>query len=156
MSAWADLERWRGLLDGDGCPICASIRRDGACRETIAELEAGFVTTRPEQPVRGYRCLVLKRHVVELQDLEIAEAEGFMRDTRAVSGALQGVTGAVKTNVEIHGNTIPHLHAHFFPRYVGDRFEGGPIDPQGTEPIRLRTDEFEGFVAALRAALEEA
>ena len=156
MSAWADPAEWRGLLDGEGCPICASIRSDGGCWRAIAELEAGFVTTQPEQPVHGYCCLVLRRHAVELQDLEIAEAETFMRDMRAVSGALQGVTECVKMNVEIHGNTIPHLHAHFFPRYVGDRFEGGPIDPQGTEPIQLRTDEFEGFVAALRVALEEA
>ena len=156
MSKWTDPAEWRGLLDGDRCPICASIRSDGVCQGTIVELEAGFVTTPPEQPVRGYCCLVLKRHAVELQDLEITEAEDFMRDMRAVSGALQSVTGAVKMNVEIHGNTIPHLHAHFFPRYVGDRFEGGPIDPQGTEPIQLRTDEFEGFVAALRAALEVA
>lgn len=153
MSAWADPEKWRGLISGEGCPICASIRDEGACQGTIAELEAGYVTTQPEQPVRGYCCLVLKRHAVELQDLEIAEAEGFMRDMRTVSGVLQGATGAVKMNVEIHGNTIPHLHAHFFPRYAGDRFEGRPMDPQGTEPIQLHPDEFEGFVAVLRAAL---
>ncbi|QIN82386.1 HIT domain-containing protein [Rubrobacter tropicus] len=151
MGKWTDSEEWGKLLSGDGCPICLEGKPPGA----IAELETGYLTTQPEQPLHGYCCLVLRRHAVELQDLEIAEAEGFMRDMRAVSGALQGVTGAVKMNVEIHGNTIPHLHAHFFPRYAGDRFEGGPIDPQGTEPIRLRPDEFEVFVAGLRAALEE-
>ena len=39
-------------------------------------------------------------------------------------------------NVEIHGNTIPHLHTHIFPRYPGDPFEGKPIDP------RLRASDF--------------
>jgi hypothetical protein len=33
-----------------------------------------------------------------------------------------------KMNYEIHGNTIPHLHMHLFPRFDGDPFEGGPID----------------------------
>jgi hypothetical protein len=38
-----------------------------------------------------------------------------MGDMRRVSRALKDVTGAVKTNLDIHGNTLPHLHAHFFP-----------------------------------------
>ena len=150
MSKWTEPEEWEKLRGGEGCPICLG----GGPSGVIVELETGCLTTRPEQPVRGYCCLVLKRHAVELQDLGTAEAEGFMRDMRAVSGALQGVTGAVKMNVEIHGNTIPHLHAHFFPRYVGDRFEGRPIDPQGTAPIHLGRDEFERFVNGLRAALD--
>jgi diadenosine tetraphosphate (Ap4A) HIT family hydrolase len=42
----------------------------------------------------------------------------------------------VKLNLEIHGNTLPHLHVHVFPRYIGDRFERGPIDPsQVSEPV---------------------
>ena len=32
-------------------------------------------------------------------------------------------SGATKMNYEVHGNTIPHLHMHFFPRYAGDPFE---------------------------------
>jgi diadenosine tetraphosphate (Ap4A) HIT family hydrolase len=48
-----------------------------------------------------------------------------------VSRSVQAVTGAVKLNYEIHGNTIPHLHIHVYPRFVGDPFEGGPIDPRG-------------------------
>lgn len=36
----------------------------------------------------------------------------------------------VKMNYEIHGNSIPHLHMHFFPRYRGDQFEGQPINPR--------------------------
>ena len=98
---------------------------------------------------------MLKRHAVELHDLQRTEATALMEDTRAVSGALQRVTGAVKINREIHGNTIPHLHAHFYPRYVGDRFENGPIDWRDPWPPVLPPDEFRGFVAGLRAALAE-
>ena len=30
-------------------------------------------------------------------------------------------------NYEIHGNSIPHLHLHLYPRFPGDPFEGRPI-----------------------------
>jgi diadenosine tetraphosphate (Ap4A) HIT family hydrolase len=101
-------------------------------------------------PVRGYCCLVLKRHVVELHDLSDYEALALMR---GVSRALKDVTDAIKLNMEIHGNTIPHLHAHFFPRYRGDRFEGGPIDPRQDAGSTYDLGEFQRFVNALRSGL---
>ena len=35
---------------------------------------------------------------------------------------------AVKLNYEIHGNTLPHLHMHLFPRQPDDEFVGRPVD----------------------------
>jgi diadenosine tetraphosphate (Ap4A) HIT family hydrolase len=87
-------------------------------------------------PVRGYACLVSRTHAVELHELPGATANAFMRDARRVSSALLAATGAVKLNYEIHGNSLPHLHMHFFPRYRGDRFEGQPIDPRlAVQPV---------------------
>lgn len=120
----------------------------------IAELEAGHLTTKPDQPVYGYCCLVLKRHAIELHELGEPEAVSFMRDMRRVSCALQSVTGAVKVNLELHGNTIPHLHVHFYPRYVGDRFDGRPIDPSESALV-LDPEELDGFGAELQTALHE-
>ena len=53
-----------------------------------------------------------------------------MRDLQRVSEVVQEITGAVKLIYEIHGNTIPHLHVHLFPRYKGDLFENRPINPR--------------------------
>jgi diadenosine tetraphosphate (Ap4A) HIT family hydrolase len=48
----------------------------------------------------------------------------------------------VKVNYEIHGNTVPHLHAHVYARFRGDRFIGGPIDNR-LEPVdNVPLDEF--------------
>jgi len=103
-------------------------------------------------PVRGYVCLVSQIHAVELYDLPEASASAFMRDARRVSLAVASVTGAVKINYEIHGNTIPHLHMHFFPRYRGDQFEGGPNPRLAVRPA-YASGEFErsrdAFVIAL-------
>jgi diadenosine tetraphosphate (Ap4A) HIT family hydrolase len=55
----------------------------------------------------------------------------------------------VKLNYEIHGNTLPHLHMHFFPRYAGDQFEGRAI-----EPARVRQQVYAvGQFAELRGRL---
>lgn len=68
--------------------------------------------------MRGYCCLVFRRHAVELHDLTADEGAAFMRDIQRVSRALKPLTGAVKLNYEVHGNSLPHLHMHFFPRHV--------------------------------------
>ena len=78
-----------------------------------------------------------------------------MRDLRRVAAALQEITGAVKLNYEIHGNTIPHLHVHLFPRYKGDAFEDGPINTKLTRQSPYRDREFETFKRTLQARLSE-
>jgi len=122
-------------------------------------LGASYLTTERDTHFRGYCCLVLKRHAVELHDLGNAEAASLMDDMRRTSRALQEVTGAVKVNVDIHGNTLPHLHVHFIPRYLGDPYEDGPIDfrlAQDTREFTLSPEEFRRFVGELRAAVEAA
>ena len=86
--------------------------------------------------MRGYAWLPVRRHVIELHDLTEAEGAALMRDIRRVSRAIAAATGAVKLNIELHGNTVPHLHLHVFPRYPGDPFEGAPLNPKAiTTPV---------------------
>ena len=84
----------------------------------------------------GYVCLVSRVHVIELHELSATQAETFMSDIQKVSKSLAVVAASVKLNYEIHGNTLPHLHMHFFPRYRGDPFEGRAIEPRRvTQPV---------------------
>jgi diadenosine tetraphosphate (Ap4A) HIT family hydrolase len=94
----------------------------------VAKLEGSWVTMQEAAPVPGYVCLVSQIHAVDLHDLLEPAAFGFIRDARKVSMAVASVTGAMKMNYEIHGDSIPHLHMHFVPRYRGDEFEGQPIN----------------------------
>jgi diadenosine tetraphosphate (Ap4A) HIT family hydrolase len=93
-------------------------------------------------PVRGYVCLVSQIHAVDLHDLPATAAAAFMRDARLTSMVLSAITGAVKLNYEIHGNSLPHLHMHFFPRYPGDQFDGQPINPKLTIQPVYGSEEF--------------
>ena len=141
--SWSDPDRWVALREGPGCPVCTEGPRD-----VVAELVASWVTLPPATPVRGYVCLVAKRHVVEPFELPMDERIAFWEDVNRVAAAVDRDLAPVKLNYEIHGNTLPHLHLHLFPRQRGDRFEGRPID--GSEG-QARTDE---EIATLRAALE--
>jgi diadenosine tetraphosphate (Ap4A) HIT family hydrolase len=150
MSLWNDPERWAALCSGAACPICLR----GEPLDVVAKLEASWVTMQEAAPVPGYVCLVSQTHVVELHDLPEAAASAFMRDARKVSKAVAAATGAVKLNYEIHGNTLPHLHMHFFPRYRGDQFEGQPINPRVvTQPV-YAPGEFQRIRATFLAALD--
>jgi diadenosine tetraphosphate (Ap4A) HIT family hydrolase len=149
MSTWNDLDRWAALRSGAACPICLR----GWPLDIVAKLETSWVTMQESAPIRGYACLVSQAHVVELHDLPETAAMDFMRDVRRVSKALMDTTGAVKLNYEIHGNTIPHLHMHFFPRYRGDRFEGQPVNPRlVVEPVYV-AGEFQKIREAFLFAL---
>jgi diadenosine tetraphosphate (Ap4A) HIT family hydrolase len=125
----------------------------GEPTHVIAEVEGCWLTmdeaSAPALP--GTCALFHQRHAVELHELSAAEAAAFIAAVQRVAALLQEATGAVKINYEVHGNTIPHLHMHFFPRYRGDPFEGGPVDPRiGGSPDDL------GRHLAIRRKLIEA
>jgi diadenosine tetraphosphate (Ap4A) HIT family hydrolase len=150
MSKWTNPEEWKGLLSGEGCPIC----RDGKPTNIIAELNFCFLVAGEETPLKGSCALFFKRHAVELYELSSEEAAGFISDVQQVSKAIHEVTDAVKINYEIHGNTIPHLHLHLFPRYLGDPFENGPINPRIPD-CAYAPGEFSVFVEKLQFALKK-
>jgi diadenosine tetraphosphate (Ap4A) HIT family hydrolase len=149
MSQWRDPVMWKRLCGGEVCVIC----RRGQPNGILTELETSWVTVNEDAPMHGYACLVFRRHVVDLHDLSESEGTGFMRDVRRLSAAVHAVTGAAKLNYEVHGNTIPHLHMHVYPRYAGDPFEGGPIDAKLVRQPVYRPGAFAVFRTRLLEAL---
>lgn len=127
------------------CVICLQ----GRPLDVIADLPTVWVSAPPRAPLPGYLCVVAKRHVEEPFDLEQPELTAFWTEAMSVAAALHKLLRPSKMNYEIHGNTIPHLHLHLYPRYSGDPFEGRPID--GGQALVQRTPE---DIAGLKAALE--
>jgi diadenosine tetraphosphate (Ap4A) HIT family hydrolase/SAM-dependent methyltransferase len=107
-----------------------------------------WVTAPRRTPIAGYLALVSRRHVVEPFDLPPDQRAAFWEDVNRVAAAVAERLRPTKLNYEIHGNTIPHLHVHLFPRWIGDRFEGRPIDP------RQAIDRSDAETRELRTALE--
>jgi len=128
------------------CPICEG----GGPTDVVAELPATWATAPAIAALPGYVCVVSKHHVVEPYELSAEGRIQFWNDCLAVAQALAAALLPVKMNYEIHGNTIPHLHMHLYPRYAGDPYEGRAIDGSA----RFMRDAAE--VGRLRRALAAA
>jgi diadenosine tetraphosphate (Ap4A) HIT family hydrolase len=126
------------------CVIC----REGAPLDVIAELATIWVTAPSRAPLPGYACVVAKRHVAEPFELVEPELTAFWTESMAVAAALNELLRPSKMNYEIHGNTIPHLHLHLFPRFLGDPFQSRPIDGCNRDFQRSPED-----IARLQAAV---
>ncbi len=117
-----DPEVWNWLCSPEGCPHCNDSERAG----TVAETDQIWVNVWPEAVLPGYVCVFSKRHVIEPFDLSEAEQARFFLDCMAVARGVSSATNPAKMNYEIHGNTVPHLHMHLFPRTADDVYVGFP------------------------------
>lgn len=115
-------------MNARACLICSHPGRRPD--DVVANLTVAWVTAGTNAPLPGYACVVAKRHVVEPYELAERERAAFWEDCMTAARGLADLLQPAKMNYEIHGNTIPHLHMHLHPRFVGDPYEGRPIDNQ--------------------------
>ncbi|HEY1828300.1 MAG TPA: HIT domain-containing protein [Acidimicrobiales bacterium] len=121
---WSDdPDAWHQLCRPEGCPMCGE---DPHPEWLLAETDICRISAWSEAVLPGYACVLCTRHVVEPFDLAEDEQARFFTDAMAAARALANLFGAVKMNYEIHGNTVPHLHMHLFPRQPGDVYVGFP------------------------------
>lgn len=148
-AAWADPKHWRDVCSPAGCPICQA----GEPRDVIAESSSTWVTAGREAQLPGYACVVSKHHVVEPFELHASDRAAFWEEAMNAARTLAELTGAVKMNYGIHGNVIPHLHLHLWPRLATDPYDVGGIPSPGVTFART-DDELERMAVALRATYE--
>ncbi|HSP05251.1 MAG TPA: VOC family protein [Acidimicrobiales bacterium] len=144
-TVWSDPAAWAARRTPAGCAIC----RAGRPHSVLAALETCWVTGALEAPLPGYVCVVARGHHNEPFEMAPDQQARFWQEAMAVAAAVAGVVQPVKVNYEIHGNTLPHLHLHVFPRQVDDPFVGGPIDPRRSSYVRTDA-ELEALASAVR------
>jgi diadenosine tetraphosphate (Ap4A) HIT family hydrolase len=148
-AAWNDPAAWSSLRDGSSCPICVR----GLPLDVVAEASATWITAAREAPLPGYACVVSKRHVVEPFELPAAERVAFWEEAMAAARVVADLYRPVKMNYEVHGNVIPHLHLHLYPRTSDDPYDTGALTPRDAVFTRSE-EELERLGAALRTALQ--
>ena len=117
-----DPDGWRALCTPEGCPWCQG--PGPPAEDVIAETSGCWVTAPVEATLPGYVCVSTKAHAVEPYDLDDEARNAFFADAMAVARGLAKAVHPMKMNYEIHGNTVPHLHMHLFPRAADDPYVG--------------------------------
>jgi diadenosine tetraphosphate (Ap4A) HIT family hydrolase len=153
MSFHRDPEKWLFQAQRENCPYCCKAE-DPSQSITLKLFKHSELCAHPHVCLKGTCYLITREHYVELFDLSGEVLLGLMKEAQITARALKDVTGAFRINYEIHGNTVPHLHLHLFPRYIDDPFPGVPIDPNRIEPSVYQDGEFENFVSRMQTILK--
>jgi len=138
------------------CFMCARLSDNGPL--FVADLPSSRVYFNEDQFFPGWVFVVLKRHAVELYDLDPGERAALIEDVTRVARALARVYRPVKMNYELLGNLVPHIHWHLVPRLEGDPELQGPVWRVEHEPralpldeVRRRVEHLPGVVSAAYA-----
>ena len=133
------------------CVMCARVATEGPL--FIADLGTSRVYFNEDQFFPGWVFVVLKRHAVELYDLEARERATLIEEVSRVAQALARVYRPVKMNYELLGNQVPHIHWHLVPRLADDPEPRWPVWRVPHDPAPLAVDEVARRIAQIRAAL---
>jgi diadenosine tetraphosphate (Ap4A) HIT family hydrolase len=150
MPSWP--EDWDERKQGKDCPMCATAGQEETehgIRVRSADHSDTYVQRRSN--VRGHVIVTWRgRHVAEPTELTWDEASEYWREVLDVARAVEDQYRPLKINIEMLGNSVPHLHTHVRPRYVDDGAPMGRL-PSGDREFpeaQLRQD-----AAALRSRL---
>ena len=152
MSFHHDAHAWQRQALKENCPYCLKLN-DPLGSATLKLFRYSELCAHPQVCLKGTCYLISREHYVELFDMGDEALLGFMQEVQLSAKTLKAVTGAFKINYELHGNTVPHLHLHLFPRYLDDPFPGQPIDYRRIDPPVYQPGEFENFVLQMQVEL---
>lgn len=97
-----------------------ALARSGTNNKVIYRMASGWAVMGDVQFLPGY-CLLLPDPVVpSLNDLGAEARVAYLLDMARLGDAVLQVTGALRMNYEILGNSEPELHCHIFPRYASE------------------------------------
>jgi len=120
---------WEERKAGKGCPMCAEGRPDdthGNARVFVGRVSDAYLV-RGDIGQPGYTIVIWRGgHIADLTELSDADATTYLREVLKVARALESHYRPAKLNLEMLGNTVPHLHTHLVPRYVSDDSPGQP------------------------------
>jgi len=133
------------------CIMCARVAGKGPL--FIADLGTSRAYFNEDQFFPGWIFVVLKRHAVELYDLEARERTALIEEVSRAAQALGRVYRPMKMNYELLGNQVPHIHWHLVPRLAGDPEPRWPVWRVPHDPKPLPADETARRIALIRAAL---
>ena len=154
MSFHHDYQKWEMKTKEENCPVCKAAPMPEGMID-LYELPHSWLNSEPVECIKWACHVTSKYHGIELYDLTDEELLGLMKDVQLYAKAIKSVTNTVKINYEIHGNTLPHLHVHLYPRYMDDPYPGKAIDYSQKSADIYKDGEYDEFVKNMRQELDK-
>lgn len=141
---------------GDDCFVCRKHRGEVTVAGGVLYEDDLVLATRPAGATYpAHLMLDTRRHVGELADLTVAEAEAVGRAVRRLAQALREVCGVEHVYLSVFGDAVPHVHVHVVGRYPGTPKEYWGRDvTRWPEAPRASDDELAAEADRLRALLQ--
>jgi diadenosine tetraphosphate (Ap4A) HIT family hydrolase len=149
---------WRLQELGIGCYLCPPRLSESLGALRIAQLSVSSLYLVNDQRFHGHSTLILNAHVTQLDALTEEVYAAFLRDLRVSVRAIRATVNPDHMNVELLGNSCPHLHWSIAPRYRSDPRWGRPIWDDSTRhemrnnPVLLPENQYAEIKAAIREA----
>jgi diadenosine tetraphosphate (Ap4A) HIT family hydrolase len=150
---------WDERRRGKDCPMCAEGRPDdnGFGLRVFSGTTCDAYLQRRDVGQRGYTIAIWRgRHVADPTELSADEASTYFAEVLRVARALETHLRPIKMNLEMLGNSLPHLHTHIVPRHLDDGAPGIPANFMRTvaegQP-NIPDERFLRDVRSLRALL---
>lgn len=99
-----------------GCGICTKLTNPEGVLYENALWQVRVID--PPTAVPGWVLLISRRHLAGPAEFDEREAASFGPTLQHLQRALLDVTGALRIYLAAMGESSPHLHAHFVPRYA--------------------------------------
>jgi diadenosine tetraphosphate (Ap4A) HIT family hydrolase len=120
---------WKERVRGKDCAMCAEGRPEvahGSSRILEGRVSDAYLT-RIEVGQPGYSVVIWRgRHVSDPTELSKDEASTYFEEVLKIARAVESIFKPIKMNLEMLGNSLPHLHTHVIPRYPDDGEPGHP------------------------------
>lgn len=153
----ADLAAWDELVVGTACPLCAPREKYTEYIHFVRTLSVSSLYLSSSQIYRGTVSLIYDGpHAVKISQLSAQQWHDFAEDIWRVEAAVQQAFKPDHINVESLGNSVPHLHFHFIPRYQSDPRWRHPVwmtERKDMPNVTLSADEYAQLAANLNQAL---
>lgn len=140
------------IREGHGCAMCEQGRPDETpygVRFFAGEVSDAYLQRANIQ--RGYSVVVWRgSHVVEPTELAPEQASAYWLEVLHAARALETHFRPVKTNYNMLGNSLPHMHTHVIPRYSDDPRPSWPFPFPESQPKPIDEQILRADVEALR------
>jgi len=146
---------WEDRRRGKDCAMCREGRPDdnGFGPRIFVGRYSDAYLQRADVGHPGYTIVIWRgRHVAEPMELSPDEASGYFTEVMRVARAIETHYKPIKMNLEMLGNSLPHLHTHVIPRFLDDGAPGTPARFMGAD-YRPEVVRPEGDIARELAAL---